>query len=38
MICNDAINKYAMERELIKMVDQGGGENANGGRRVEKEI
>jgi hypothetical protein len=39
MICNDVINKYAVEKEKIKMVDVGGGgENANGGRMVEKEI
>jgi hypothetical protein len=26
MICNDVINKYAVEKEKIKMVDVGGGE------------
>jgi hypothetical protein len=25
MICNDVINKYAVEKEKIKMVDVGGG-------------
>jgi hypothetical protein len=35
MICNDAINKYSMEKKSIKMVDERG-ENANGGSRVEK--
>jgi hypothetical protein len=35
MICNDAINKYSMEKKSMQMVDERG-ENANGGSRVEK--
>jgi hypothetical protein len=37
-VCNDAINKYVVEKEKIKMVDERGEINANGGRRAEKVI
>jgi hypothetical protein len=32
----DGKSKYAVGKDKIKMIDWGGGENVNGGRRLEK--